>query len=93
MGSVSDSYYFGIINAYSLFLLVLSQSFVKGQQFFEKYESSHQALLKAAELYIKADNSGTLHKLNNNVFYMYIVLPKGRLRGSLNNTVSFVLHH
>ncbi|XP_056619733.1 nesprin-1-like [Triplophysa dalaica] len=32
-------------------------SFVKGQQFFEKYESSHQALHKAAELYIKADNS------------------------------------
>lgn len=50
---------------------MLSQSFVEGQQFFEKYESSHQALIKSAELYIKADNSGTLYKLNNNVFYVY----------------------
>ncbi|XP_073672409.1 nesprin-1-like [Paramisgurnus dabryanus] len=32
-------------------------SFVEGQHFFEKYESSHQALIKAAELYINADNS------------------------------------
>uniref|UniRef100_A0A8C1T562 Spectrin repeat containing, nuclear envelope 1a n=1 Tax=Cyprinus carpio TaxID=7962 RepID=A0A8C1T562_CYPCA len=32
-------------------------SFVEGQQFFEKYESSHQALINTAELYIKADSS------------------------------------
>ncbi|RXN24277.1 nesprin-1-like protein [Labeo rohita] len=32
-------------------------SFVEGQQFFEKYESSHQALMNAAEHYIKADSS------------------------------------
>ncbi|XDV42139.1 hypothetical protein PO909_010865, partial [Leuciscus waleckii] len=32
-------------------------SFVEGQQFFEKYETSHQALIQAAELYIKADSS------------------------------------
>uniref|UniRef100_A0A8C2KL13 Spectrin repeat containing, nuclear envelope 1a n=1 Tax=Cyprinus carpio TaxID=7962 RepID=A0A8C2KL13_CYPCA len=31
--------------------------FVEGQQFFEKYESSHQALINAAELYIKTDSS------------------------------------
>lgn len=46
---------------------------MEGQQFFEKYESSHQALINAAELYIKTDSSGMLHMLNNYVFYMYSI--------------------
>ncbi|TRY57105.1 hypothetical protein DNTS_023981, partial [Danionella cerebrum] len=42
----------------SIELLIQSYgSFVEGQQFCEKYESSHQALVIAAELYMKADHS------------------------------------
>lgn len=56
---------------------------MEGQQFFEKYESCHQALINAAELYIKADSSGMLHILNNDVLYMYACMPMVLLNGSL----------
>ena len=41
----------------SLFLS-LAQSFIEGQQFFEKYETLFQTLKCSAELYVKADCTG-----------------------------------
>ena len=40
------------------FSLSLAQSFIEGQQFFEKYETLFQTLKCSAELYVKADCTG-----------------------------------